>query len=100
MIENAMQGYKPDGDTMCLLRTVRTICVQYVRALGVAYRGMPDAEKLGLCRLMLWEGMQRSLRACEAEEAMLFFFCICHVFYGFICFLHIFESFCVFSIVF
>ena len=59
MIENAMQGYKPDGDTMCLLRTVRTICVQYVRALGVAYGGMPAAEKLGLCRLMLWEGMQR-----------------------------------------
>ena len=58
MIENAMQGYKPDGDPMWLLRTVRTICVQYVRALGVAYGGMPAAKKLGLCRLMLWEGMQ------------------------------------------
>ena len=96
---NSMLGYMPDGQPTWLLRTVRTICVQYVRALGVAYGGMPAAEKLGLCRLMLWEGMQRSLRACEGNEAM-HFFCICHVFYGFICFLHIFESFYVFSIVF
>ena len=72
MIENAMQGYKPDGDPMWLLRTVRTICVQYVRALGLAYEGMPAAEKLSLCRLMLYEGMQRALRACQGNEAMHF----------------------------
>ena len=74
---SAMLGYKPDGQPMWLLRTVRTICVQYVRALGVAYPGMLAAEKMNLCRLMLYEAMQRALRACEGNEAMHLFFCSC-----------------------
>ena len=71
---NSMLGYMPDGQPTWLLRTVRTICVQYVRALGVAYEGMPAEEKLNLCRLMVYEGMQRSMHACASDEAKRFFF--------------------------
>ena len=73
---NSMAGYKPNGEPTWLLRTVRTICVQFMRALGVAYPGMPAAEKMNLCRLMVFEGMQRSLRARNGEEAMHLFFCV------------------------
>ena len=76
---SAIQGYKPDGQPMWLLRTVRTICVQYVRALGVAYPGMLAAEKMNLCRLMRYEAMQRAWRACEGNEAMHFFWFL-HIF--------------------
>ena len=73
---NSMAGYKPNGEPTWLLRIVRTICVQFMRALGVAYPGMPAAEKMNLCRLMVFEGMQRSLRARNGEEAMHLFFCV------------------------
>ena len=45
MINFCMMSYKPKGDPMWLLRTVRTICVQYVRALGVAYGGREGVGK-------------------------------------------------------
>ena len=64
---SAIQGYKPDGQPMWLLRTVRTISVQYMRALGVSYPGMPEVEKLNLCRLMIYEALQRAWRACESD---------------------------------
>ena len=75
---NAIQGYKPDGQPMWLLRTVRTICVQYVRALGVAYPGMLAEEKMNLCRLMLYEAMQRAWRDCQGNQAMHFFWGLAH----------------------
>ena len=78
---NAMLGYKPDGQPMWLLRTVRTICVQYMKALGGAYPVMPAAEKTHLCRLMLYEAMQRALRACEGNEAMHLFFVFAHFYF-------------------
>ena len=53
---------------------MRTIGVQYMRGLGKAYPGMITQEKMDLCRLVVFEAMQRAWRSAEKDEAMLVFF--------------------------
>ena len=52
---------------------MRTIALQYVRSLGLAYPTIRYAETMSLVRLSIFEGMHRALMSIGDDEADKFY---------------------------
>ena len=52
---------------------MRTIALQYMRALGMTNPKMEADEKMCLVRLSIFEGMHRALLSIEDDEADIFY---------------------------